>query len=417
MLTADLIRASCRKNQVHPRFIDTGREDLQYTARALIEVFERATSTVPGCSQGDLTDALDDLVGSEADVLLFRGLRKLLTDRCEFETHAAVDPEVVRKTVFQLVAEAPMRREPGVSWTEKRVQLIQQAAESLELTAEEVNATLFADLSARQRLSKFKRLEPDQLLDRYNLALAQSVLIRATRLTIGVSESTVGEYRQLFRALKFHQLIHRIIGNDESDGAKSGYTIEIDGPLSLFSNASRYGVAMARFLPTLAMMRKWELSAEVLWTKKKLERTFHLDHKRGLRTHLKRFGQYITSEQETFEDRFSKASKGWEMSRAAQIIRTDRGDVVVPDLQFSKQETGQTGFLEILGFWRAGSLNARLKTLDEPGMENLILAVSRKLAGDRERVALEHPRVVWFSQVLSAKQIRERLDALSKPEA
>ena len=416
MLTADLVRASCRKNQVHPRYIDTGREDLQYTARALIEVFEDATKTVPGSSQGALTEALDNLVGSEADVLLFRGLRKLLTDRCEFETHAAVEPEIVRKTVFQLVAESPMRREPGVTWAEKRAQLIEQAAKSLDLTPEEVNTTLFADLSARQRIGKFKPLEPGQLLDRYNLALAQSVLIRATRLTIRVSESTVGEYRQLFRALKFHQLIHRIISNDDNQDAKAGYTIEIDGPLSLFSNASRYGVAMARFLPTLAMMKKWELSADVLWTKKKLERTFRLDHKRGLRSHLKRFGQYVTSEQDTFEDRFSKSPKGWEMSRAAQLIRTARGEVVVPDLQFSNPKTGQAGFLEILGFWRAGSLNQRLKILDEPGMSRLVLAVSRKLAGDRERVALEHPRVVWFSQGLSAKQVQERLAALPRLE-
>ena len=157
-----------------------------------------------------------------------------------------------------------MRRTPGSSWVEKRQELLRSAAEDVGLSADEVSESLFADLDARQRLVKFSSLEPAALLHRYNLGLAQAVLIRATRLKITLKGSEVGAYRQVFRALKFHQLIHRI--HSQEDGHT---TIEVDGPLSLFSNAKRYGVAMARFLPTLVLSDRWCLEADLVWGKEK----------------------------------------------------------------------------------------------------------------------------------------------------
>ena len=408
MLTADLVRATSRDKRVYPRYIDPTRADLVRAAEGLIAMFDRAYAAEPKWSKAQINDAVDELVGMETDPLFFRGLLKLLEDRCKFATSADIDPVDLRRQVFTLAAKTTMRRTPGSSWVEKRQDLLRSVADDIGLSADEVSEFLFADLDARQRLVKFSSLEPAALLHRYNLGLAQAVLIRATRLKITLKGSEVGAYRQVFRALKFHQLIHRI--HSQEDGHT---TIEVDGPLSLFSNAKRYGVAMARFLPTLVLSDRWCLEADLVWGKEKLARRFELDHRRGLRSHLKKKGQYITSEQEIFEDRFGKKPGDWEMSRTAELLQARRGDVIVPDLQFRHRDTGKRAYLEIIGFWRAGSLANRLEQLEDPGLQNLIIGVSRKLAGDQARAELEHPRLVWFSKVISAPQVADRLNALN----
>ena len=408
MLTADLIRVTCRDKRVHPRYVDPTRGDLVHAAEGLIAVFDRAFAADPKWSKAQISDEVDELVGMKTDPLFFRGLRKLLEDRCKFATSAEIDPIELRRQVFTVAAQTTMRRAPGSTWAEKRQELLRSVAEDIGLPVDDVSECLFADLDARQRLVSFKPLDPGALLHRYNLGLAQAVLIRATRMSVTLKGTDVGAYRQVFRALKFHQLIHRIRASESGRT-----TIEVDGPLSLFSNAKRYGVAMARFLPTLVLTNQWHLEADLLWGKEKAARRFELDHKRGLRSHLKKKGQYITNEQEVFEDRFAKKPGDWEMSRSAELLQAQRAEVIIPDLQFRHNESGARAYLEIIGFWRAGSLAARLKQLDDPGLKNLVIAVSRKLAGDRARAELEHPRLVWFSQVISAAQVCEKLDAVA----
>lgn len=408
MLTGDLVRASRRKGRVYPRYIDTEDEHLLYVAERLGDVLTNASDCAPSWRRDAIDEALDDLVASKHDPLLFRGLRKLLADRCSFETTTEVPPETIRARLFALAAETPQRRSPGRPWSETRAALIRTVADELDITTEQLSESLFADLSARQRITRFKSIEPEPLLGRYNLALAQAVLIRATRMTVTLGPAPVGAYRQLFRALKFHQLIHRIV---RKDGDTGDTVIEVDGPMSMFANGNRYGVAMARFLPTLALMARWELRADVLWGKAREPSEFRLDHKQGLRSHLKRKGQYITQEQELFEDRFAKKPGAWDMTRATDLLDAGGGEVVVPDVQF-RHEAGQVGYLEIVGFWRAGSLERRLTQLAEPGLERLVLAVSKRMRGDRAQELLEHPRVIWFGQVISPTKVRDALKGL-----
>jgi uncharacterized protein len=210
----------------------------------------------------------------------------------------------------------------------------------------------------------------------------------------------------VFRELKFRQLIHRVSALPEG-----GYVLVIDGPLSLFESASRYGLAMALFLPTLVLLERWSLEAELRWGKSRDPVAFRLDHTRGLCSPRKQRGQYVTEEQRFFEERFTAEPGPWRMSRAAEVLQTKAGEVVVPDLRF-EHDDGRCRYLEILGFWRAGSLEARLAALDDPALEGLLLAVSSRLAGEKKAQPPEHPRIVWFKQILSARQVRQRLEEL-----
>ncbi|MEQ1502363.1 MAG: DUF790 family protein, partial [Myxococcota bacterium] len=53
----------------------------------------------------------------------------------------------------------------------------EQLAEELKQPAEAIELALFADLSAEQKVLKFDALTPEQLVHRYNVSLAQAVLV------------------------------------------------------------------------------------------------------------------------------------------------------------------------------------------------------------------------------------------------
>lgn len=405
MLTSRLVRATLRKGVLTPRYIDPDDGNLLAVAESLVAVFEEAAAATPRWTRETIEEAVADCVSKRADPLLFQGFTKLLMDRAEFETTAVADPVALRRTLFERAARSPLRREPGLPWAAKRAEIVREVAAELGLDVRVVESSLFADLEARQRLARFRPLDAPALLQRYNLALAQGVLIRARSLQITLSGAKVGAYRQLFRALKFHQLIHTVTGLPDG-----GYDVRIDGPLSLFQSATRYGVAMAQFLPTLvATEGTWRLEALVEWGPEKSEASFVLDPEVGLRSHVKARGQYVTEEQKWFEDRFAKKARGWKLSRSAELLRTARGEVVVPDLVFEHPDTGETAYLEILGFWRAGSLRARLAMLDDPALTGLYVAVSKRLAGE-EGAPQEHPRLIWFAQVINVGELLSRLD-------
>src|SRR5439155_13450950 len=122
--------------------------------------------------------------------------------------------------------------------------VLRDAAAQLGLTAEAVEAGLFADLKSEQRLVRFQDFSPERLLHRYNVALAQSVLLRAVGVGVTVRNEPPARLRQLLRAVKFHRLVCEVGGN-----ASTGYRLQLDGPLSLFTATQKYGLQLGLYLP------------------------------------------------------------------------------------------------------------------------------------------------------------------------
>ena len=93
--------------------------------------------------------------------------------------------------------------------------------------------------------------------------------------------------RQLFRYVKFHQLMHLA----RRDGP--WLEITLDGPASLFKQSTRYGMELATFFPAILLQEcPWELQATVLWTKAKHRKTLTLTHEDGLVGHYADRGAY-----------------------------------------------------------------------------------------------------------------------------
>ncbi|HLU49571.1 MAG TPA: DUF790 family protein, partial [Planctomycetota bacterium] len=215
MLTADLVRATVHRGRVRPCFVDPRDEEMLALAERLIATFEGGA----GRPRYEIQGELDDLAGTETDFLLQRGLAKLLFDRSEFATEAVRDPEELRREVFSAAARLHRDRPAGNGIAPG---LIDTVAREVGLPSDEIATSLFADLREEQIMRSTRAPSPAALLEAYNTALAQAVLLRATRLDIEIGPQTPARYRELFRSLKFHRLLHQVSGS-----AEEGYRIHL----------------------------------------------------------------------------------------------------------------------------------------------------------------------------------------------
>lgn len=394
MLTNDLVRASIRKGEVRPSFIDPDRPEHLSLAKSLLGIFQAHQ----GETREDLQGELVDLLGTGTEFLLHRGLAKLLFDRCRFHVQAAMEPQELRWAVFSASAAAHRGQEDQPpSFDRDRV--IDQVATSLNLTTDQIHRSLYADLKDQQILTEFKDLTAPALLMRYNTAQAQAVLLRARSLTLEIRSQPTARYRALFRKIKFFQLLHRVEALDE------GYRIHLDGPLSMFKASTRYGLQMANFLPTLLHFQGWELTAQVLWGRHRKEYVLRLSPKNGLKPYNRLTGQWQPQELTFLPEQMARLDCGWEVSTEAELVPLGSQGILVPDYVFTHAPSGRRVLMEVFGFWNKGAVASRLELLRKHGPDNLILAMSRSLASGAENLEDLSSEIYLFRTSPVARQV------------
>jgi predicted nuclease of restriction endonuclease-like RecB superfamily len=127
------------------------------------------------------------------------------------------------------------------------------------VSAADIEAGLFADRPARQRLLAFEGRPAAAVAAGFTLSQAQAVLLRATKVTRVVRAADAGTYRQLFRTLKFL----RLLPSSRRARPGGGFRIELDGPFSLFQGGTRYGLQLGLALPAIAACDTWSVEADV----------------------------------------------------------------------------------------------------------------------------------------------------------
>lgn len=398
MLTADLLRATVRGGLVRPRWLPTagpGGDEARARAAELIAAFEAHV----GRRRGELDEALDALVAGRPDPKLDRGLIKLLEDRSRFAGLPPDEAGLRREAVFAAAAAA--RRAGGFD----RAAVLTEVAQGLGTTAAALDDALYGDLRDREVLEALEPLGPDELVERYNLSLAQAVLLRALSLRVTVERADPPRLRQLLRHVKFHGLLQA--ARREGDVV----LLDLDGPLSIFAATPRYGVKMAGFLPALLLCDAWRLEAEVQLGHARHRRRFTLDPSAGLRTRARDAGAWLPELVEAFERRFAEVAPEWAVDRKVPLLNLG-GEVVVPDFRFEHRASGFEAWLEVLGYWRRGAVARRLEALRAHGAPRLVLALDPGLKVGAEQLrGLEGP-VVTFREVPDARKVRRLLDDL-----
>ena len=231
------------------------------------------------------------------------------------------------------------------------------------------------------------------------------MLFKAVELEIRIDGGSVKRHRELFRKIKFFQLMHRVEGD-----AKAGYLIRLDGPLSVFKSSGRYGLQMASFLPTLLHFERWSLSAKLLWGKKRRGLGFRLAPANGLKPYTRLTGQWQPEALTWLPEQFAKLESKWRISTDAELIDLGGRGVLVPDYKF-EHASGPVVYMEAFGFWNKGAVASRLELLRQHGPENLILALSKQLAAGREALDEIPGDVYVFRSSPIARKVLKRLEA------
>lgn len=405
MLTTELLRGRVKGPALLPQWLAAADDAAQQRALDVLGVFLPAVKE--RWSRGEIEEALAEVEGTETDIKLVRGLAKVMFDRCTLDAPALVDAVAFRREAFtRAAAIGPVT--PGAP----ALQVLREAAQALGVEAEDavLPALLYSDLPEAALLQGFDGPETaEALLDRYNVVLAQSLLLRATHLQVIIRRPSPKRLRLLFRQLKFQELMFRAGRRD--DGA---VVIEVDGPESLLKQTTRYGRQLAgAFAAVLAMDPPWTVEAELLWGKERPARkTLSLSSELGLKSPLRETGTWESQAERFFRDRFQALDSGWSLE-PGELVTMGGQSLIVPDLSFRKD--GRVGHLDILGYWRRGWLQQRVAATPK----NVVLAVSKRLlaeAGGPLPAELAE-QVVVFAEVIPAAEVLKRLERQALPEA
>jgi predicted nuclease of restriction endonuclease-like RecB superfamily len=397
MLTADLALSWQRGEQIRPHYVEPDEEYVR-AGEDLVALFE----SHEGRTRASLEESLQEYVGTGTDYKILRGLIKLLTDRCEFETSSPVEPSEIRRAIFMKA-----RLHHPVIDEESRARVFAESARELACDADALDAALYADLPENQTLTSFETITPAELLDLYNVAQAQALLYRSVEMRLWLEPQAAEGYRGIFGAIKAYRLIHTVRGN-----SRDGYEVRLDGPASIFQRSQKYGIQMAVFLPALLLCTGWRMRSEIQ-TKRGVAFFELTSRQTRLRSHYDSAGGYENPVIERLASVWTRAAGNWSLEQSGEVI--DLGDsAFIPDFVLSNAETGARVFLEVLGFWTPEYLRDRLLEFDHAGLKNFILAAWDDLRGTRDPMTNVPPNTIIFKRNLDPTLVALAADGLTK---
>ncbi|BAQ64265.1 DUF790 family protein [Geminocystis sp. NIES-3709] len=386
-----------KKLPLQPEFIDMALE--------LIYCFQDYV----GKTQGELEEKLQELEGDSPEYKIKRGLSHLLKNSfAQFEIISPLNPTTLREKVFTLAAQNPPLPDYRGQTLDSIASLLSVELKK-EVLPSEVEQGLYADLQENRILTQFETPSAETLIHRYNISQVQGILYRATNIVINAYRNDPGQYKLLFRYLKLFQLMSYIEGH-----ADTGFTITIDGPTSLFKSSTRYGLALAKMIPALLHVSKWNLEAKLRMKDSfgSGEKTlyFQLNHQCGLVSHYANNQSYDSLLEESFANNWEKLNTEWRLEREVDLIPLP-GSVMIPDFRLVHPD-GRDFLLEIVGFWHPNYLQKKFYQVSRAEIDNLILAVCERLNLVKAGVNFQDlpHRLIWFKNRLSPKDILQLIE-------
>ncbi|PZO46730.1 MAG: hypothetical protein DCF15_19905 [Phormidesmis priestleyi] len=375
------------------------------TAQTAIALFQSAVSK----TQGHLDQQLQILEGEDTDYRIKRGLAHLLRNSFStFEIVSPLDPDVLRDRLFTLAATTTPS--PAAAQTHLQTlaaQLSQELARDIEPI--HIRQGLYADLKENRILTSFDPPTPEALLHRYNLSQVQGIFYKASHVVVHLHRNDPGEYKLMFKYLKLFRLMTYIEGE-----ADQGFTITIDGPASLFDTSTRYGVDIAKLIPAILHVTRWQLTAQLQWknpyTKTAQEKSFSLTDSCDLVSHYPPGKPYDSMLEQAFAEKWAKTTTDWQLEREVDLVPIP-GSVMIPDFRLVHPD-GRTYLLEIVGYWRPEYLRKKFYQASQAQQKTLILAVSERL--NLEKAGVDPHSVptntIWFKDKLQPKAVLKALE-------
>ena len=369
MLNLDLLRTTFRNGKFFCRFADVTREENLALAAALTAVFREGVNKC----RCDLASLTKNITAAAPDPKLAAGLEKLLYDSADFD---APDPDVdyvaMRRELFERSG-AAMASAGDFSEEHYRTLYPHPAQD------------IYGDLPDFEVLRSLRELTPEALLHRYNIALIQTMLLYASKLTLHLSDPEYSELRKLVRFMKFFRLLAQIrsCGNNTLE-------LELSGPGALLENARKYGLLLGSFFPAVPLLKKYKLRAEVEIRSRK--GVLEVDQSAPLVSHYTNISAYVPEEIRLFHRLFKEKSSNWHIVGDTPFINMGKKGICFPDLSF-RNGTGALCHLELFHRWHKGELPARLEFMEQKPEIPLIAGIDRGAISDEsfQLLASEFP--------------------------
>ncbi len=420
MLTADLVSARRRGSELRLSQNDDAR-------RARVAVMAEALTARAreelGRPRDDVEEALRETAAAleerAAERRLSAAVGKLVRDGLRFEETAAGVSAELRRELFRRAAAARRAGDPF-----DRAALMAALAGERGMTADALEAALYADRPGAQRLLAVEVPAPALIASRFEISEAQAVLLRAEKVVAEIEAKDARVLRRLFRTLKFLRLLPVIARLDPKRDRRSGFRVEMDGPLSLFQAAGRYGLSLALALPAIAACDVWAIDADVRWGADRRPLRFRLG---GAAAAASALASAVDApdgaasdggwpdELATFVAAFERAETGWRVDREPAVLDLPGAGLCVPDLAFVRARDGARVFFELLGFWSREAVFRRIDLVRAGLPEKILFAASKSLrVGEALLDDAQGAALYVFSRVLGVRAVLERLERLAE---
>ena len=363
------------------------------------------------------------LDGFPGNAIVGRGLEKLLLDRTEFDTTAKTELSELREKIFSRSSSILKGKgsfslrgfDDGDSVNLLNYQ--NEIAQIIGVSVADLVRQLYGDLPPFQQVLNFRKMSAESLLNRYNCAQIQGLLLRCEAMTICLPESGAARLRQLLKYLRFNKLLVKISHHQKK---KKTLVLEIDGPLSMFVNTQQYGFNLANLFPAILHQPNWELEAEVRMRKNQLHK-LELNQTCGISSHYRQFLAYVPEEIQSLSQQFKIKAPAWQLTSSADYVPLVGETLCFPDYLMT-HNSGKKVALELFHTWHAAPLQARLQQLDAQNGAPLLLGVNRSLLKNAD-LAVQVESSPYFSrfgfyfrEVPTATKIIPLLNALQNED-
>jgi len=241
VLPISLLRVRFSGGRVAPRYLGHDYLDL---AREVLRIFRESV----GLRLRELNLKLRSLEGEDPRVV--RGMAHVLRGNLELEE---VDTDFVSRIRLELFREAS-RNHPVVD--EARASILERVSRRFNITPSELENLMLKIYEDERMIVGFRDMAPEELLRRYNLSLAQTLLFRALDVVADL-DMTGAQARDILRRVKLLGLMYM------AEDLGNGVRLIIDGPISILKQTDRYGTRLAKLLPIIIRARGWRIRARV----------------------------------------------------------------------------------------------------------------------------------------------------------
>ena len=405
MLPIELLRVriSSKLNQIRPVFYDSQEKNQLLLVVKLVKMFEQMDTE--GVSKAKLDENILEIEAKYTDYKLVRGVCHLLQQRCVYAlpsrtfTHGgnnnAMNAINLRRKIFE---ESSRNGYPATE--DERKQILQKFATESDLTTDELEIAMWADLDKNKYLKNFESLSPLQLISWYNISILQSLLLNCIKLEFSVYGGF--SWKKILRKIKQLGLMYFLFheNNLESESNKQTRNQEmvfnskkdkrvictVEGPLSIVRLTDKYGTAMAKLIPLIIFTDIWSIDAIILRksisgvrktyrfqisnkdkdlplfdaSKVQPQSASNMNSGSIYKNAIDNFDSIV---EKKFMDKFLKFSIGWNLIREPDPLILSNGKAFIPDFVFEKY--GIKVYLEIVGFWTSEYLKRKLEKIKD----------------------------------------------------